>query len=62
MGVVDNWPDVQFGGVEFEYGDKEVVKQQAIRQACDNANERKAIYESKLDLKLMPAWRLRLAN
>jgi len=51
-GVVDAFPEVQYGGVEFEYADKESLKQKAIAQACGNAGERKKIYEDQLGLKL----------
>jgi len=53
-GVVDKWSEVQFDGVEFQYADKEAQKQNAIAKACDNARERKKIYEDKLGLKLEP--------
>ena len=53
--AVDKWSEIQFEGVEFEYADKEKQKENAIAKACDNANERKKIYEEKLDLKLTPA-------
>jgi uncharacterized protein len=54
-GVVDTWAEVQYNGVEFEYSDKEAQKQNAIAKACDNAGERKKIYEDKFGLKLTPA-------
>jgi len=54
-GAVDEWSEVQFDGVEFEYADKESQKQSAIARACDNASARKRIYEDKLGLKLVPA-------
>jgi uncharacterized protein YggE len=50
--AVDKWAEVQFDGVEFEYADKERQKQNAIAKACQNAEERKKIYEEKLGLKL----------
>ncbi len=53
-GAVDKWAEVQFDGVEFEYADKELQKQNAIAKACDNANDRKKIYEEKFSLKLVP--------
>lgn len=53
-GMVDKWSEVQFDGVEFEYADKELQKLNAIAKACDNANQRKKIYEEKLGLKLTP--------
>ena len=54
-GAVDTWAEVQYDGVEFEYADKEAQKQNAIAKACDNAAERKKIYEDKFGLKLAPA-------
>ena len=54
-GAVDAWSEVQYDGVEFEYADKEAQKQNAIAKACDNAGERKKIYEDKFGLKLAPA-------
>lgn len=53
-GAVDKWTQVQFNGVEFEYADKELQKQNAIAKACDNASDQKKIYEGKFGLKLMP--------
>jgi uncharacterized protein len=53
-GAVDLWPEVQYGEVEFEYADKEALKARAVSLACDNANERKKIYEEKLGVKLTP--------
>jgi uncharacterized protein len=54
-GAVDTWAEVQYDGVEFEYSDREAQKQNAIAKACDNAGERKKIYEDKFGLKLTPA-------
>jgi uncharacterized protein YggE len=54
-GAVDTWAEVQYNGVEFEYADKEAQKQNAITRACENAGERKKIYEDKFGLKLVPA-------
>lgn len=51
-GVVDMFPEVQYGGVEFEYADREALKQKAIAKACDNASDRAKVYEEKLGLKL----------
>lgn len=51
-GAVDKWAEVQYDGVEFEYADKEAQKQAALVKACDNADERKKIYEQKLGFKL----------
>jgi len=54
-GAVDTWAEVQYDGVEFEYSDKEAQKQNAISKACENAGQRKKIYEEKFGLKLEPA-------
>lgn len=50
--AIDNLPEAQYLGVEFERSDKEALKEQAIAQACDNANQRKQVFEEKLGLKL----------
>jgi uncharacterized protein YggE len=52
---VDMSSEVQFSGVEFEYADRAALKDKAVGRACDNANERKKMYEEKLGLKLTPA-------
>jgi len=52
--AVDSWPEVQFVGVDFEHTDKEAQKRKAIELACENATERKKVYEEKLGLKLTP--------
>ena len=53
-GTVDKWSEVQYLGLEFEHGNKDELKKQAIAKACDNADERKKLYEQKLGLKLVP--------
>ncbi len=53
--AVDTWPEVQFVGAEFEHQDKEALKAKAVAQACDNADQRRKVYEEKLGLKLVPA-------
>jgi uncharacterized protein YggE len=50
--VVDQWSEVQFAGVEFEYADKEALKEKAIEHACDNALQRKKLYEEKFGVQL----------
>src|SRR6266705_437037 len=45
--AVDSWPEVQFVGVDFEHTDKEAQKRKAIELACENATERKKVYEEK---------------
>ena len=52
--AVDSWPEVQFVGVDFEHTDKEGQKAKAMGLACDNANERKKVFEQKLGLTLTP--------
>lgn len=53
-GIVDAFPEVQYGGVEFEYADQQAARQQAIAQACATATARKKLYEESLGLKLSP--------
>ncbi len=53
-GMVDLWSEVQYTGVEFEYTDRDASKQKALSQACDNANERRKMYEEKFGVKLTP--------
>jgi uncharacterized protein YggE len=52
--AVDRWPEVQFLGIEFEHTNKEALKARAQAQACDNAGERKKMFEEKLGVKLSP--------
>src|SRR6266705_2418613 len=46
--------ELQVVGVDFEHTDKEAQKRKAIELACENATERKKVYEEKLGLKLTP--------
>ncbi|HLP75393.1 MAG TPA: SIMPL domain-containing protein [Candidatus Paceibacterota bacterium] len=50
--AVDQWSEVQFVGVEFEYADKETLKEKATEQACDKALQRKKLYEEKFGVQL----------
>lgn len=52
--IVDAFPEVQFGGTEFQYADREALKQQAIGKAIDNASDQAKVYGDKLALKLAP--------
>jgi uncharacterized protein YggE len=52
--AVDRWPEVQFLGIEFEHSNKEALKLRAQVQACDNAGERRKMFEEKLGVKLTP--------
>jgi hypothetical protein len=52
--MVDNFPEVQFVGADFDSGDKEALKLKAAAMACDNADARKKVYEEKLGMKLTP--------
>jgi len=52
--LVDKFSEVQFVGIEFEHSDKEGLKKKALAQALDNANERKAVFEQRLGVKLAP--------
>ncbi|EEF58786.1 SIMPL domain-containing protein [Pedosphaera parvula] len=55
-GAVDSWPEVQYQGIEVEQDNKEELKRQVIAKACDNANERRKIYEEKFGVRLVPKW------
>ena len=52
-GTVDRWAEVHFLDIEFEHSNKEALKSKALAQACDNANERKKVFETKLGVKLL---------
>ena len=52
--AVDAIVEVQFHGVTFEQSDKEVLRNKALDQALDNANQRKRVFEEKLNVKLTP--------
>jgi uncharacterized protein YggE len=52
--AVDQWAEVQFGGVEFEYADREALKAKVTNDACDNASTRKKTYEEKFGFQLTP--------
>jgi uncharacterized protein YggE len=52
--AVDAWQEVQYGGVEFEHGEKTALKAKAIAQACDNAMQKKKLFEDKFGLSLVP--------
>jgi uncharacterized protein YggE len=52
--TVDRWPEVHFLGIDFEHTNKEAIKAGAQVQACDNAGERKKLFEEKLGVKLSP--------
>ncbi len=53
-GAVDSGSEVQLAGLEFQQADKEAHKRKAIIQACENAAERKKLFEEKLGIKLAP--------
>jgi uncharacterized protein YggE len=50
--AIDSLPEAQYLGVDFDRSDKEEMKAKAIAQACDNATQRKRVFEEKLGLKL----------
>jgi uncharacterized protein len=50
--AIDSLPEAQYLGVKFERSDKEQLKAKAIAEACDNATQRKKVFEEKLGLKL----------
>jgi uncharacterized protein YggE len=50
--AIDNLSEATYLGADFERSDKEEMKAKAIGAACDNANQRKQVFEEKLGLKL----------
>jgi hypothetical protein len=50
--AVDSLSEAQYLGVEFERSDKDELKAKAIAAACDNATQRKSVFEQKFGLKL----------
>jgi uncharacterized protein len=52
--AVDAIGEAQYLGLELERSDKEEIKLKAIGEACDNASERRKVFEQKLGLKLIP--------
>jgi uncharacterized protein YggE len=54
LSAADKFTEVSYVGVEFEHSDKEALKAKASAQACDNAMNRRQIFENKLGLKLTP--------
>jgi uncharacterized protein YggE len=53
--VEAQFAEVQFVSAEFEVKDKEALKAKAVAQACDNANQRRRLYEEKFGLNLKAA-------
>lgn len=51
-GAVDNWPEIQYLSIDFEHSNKEALKAQALAKACDNANDKKKMYEEKFGVQL----------
>lgn len=50
--AVDTNPTIEYLGVDLEHSNEESLKAQAIGRACENANERKKVFEERLGLKL----------
>jgi uncharacterized protein YggE len=53
-GAVDQISDVAFVQSEFEHSDEDGLRDRAIREACDEVERQKRIYEEKLGVKLVP--------
>jgi uncharacterized protein YggE len=51
-GAVDTWPEIQYLSIDFEHSNKETLKAQAIAKACDNANDKRKLYEEKFGVQL----------
>jgi uncharacterized protein YggE len=52
-GAVDTWPEIQYLSIDFEHGNKDALKAQAIAKACDNASEKRKMYEDKFGVQLV---------
>lgn len=52
--AVDDYPEVRYGGIEFENTDKDALKQKALSQACEKALAKKKVIEQELGVKLRP--------
>lgn len=52
--IVDAWPEVRYDGIQFEQTAKEAFKLKALKQACDRALEKKALFEQALGVRLRP--------
>jgi uncharacterized protein YggE len=50
--AVDTTPAVEYLGVDLERSNEDGMKAEAIRRACDNANEHRKLFEERLGLKL----------
>jgi uncharacterized protein YggE len=53
-GAVDLLEQVQYVGVEFEYADREALKDKALERACENAKQRQRVYEEQFQVELRP--------
>ena len=51
-GAVDTWPEIQYLSIDFEHSNKDALKSQAVAKACDNATEKKKMYEEKFGVQL----------
>lgn len=52
--AADNWSEAFYEGATFEHSDKQPVKLKALREACENATQRKKVFEDALGVKLVP--------
>ena len=51
-GAADTWPEIQYLSIDFEHSNKDALKSQAVAKACDNATEKKKMYEEKFGVQL----------
>jgi uncharacterized protein YggE len=51
-GAVDTWPEMQYLSIDFEHSNKDALKAQALSKACDNANDKRKLYEEKFGVQL----------
>jgi uncharacterized protein YggE len=52
--AVDEIAEVEFEQSEFEHSKKDNLSDQALREACEDVERQKRIYEAKLGVKLVP--------
>ena len=52
--IIDQYPEVEYQGLNFKHSNEKELKKQAIEQAFDDLLKKKASYESKLEITLTP--------
>jgi uncharacterized protein YggE len=52
--IIDTRPEVRYEGIEFKHSQKDAFKAKALKQASEQALEKKAMIEQTLGVKLQP--------